>query len=314
MRWDTREEVVRTFAALWLKASVAIALGVGLPTDSSAETIKAPFDSYVCYDASMADCIVSVLNDPQPFFSAGRWKVDVDGTMIMMADASLSKSSNDKVQCTPRVGKGYAFKFNFLVKRQVVFFSPDLFLRFGEALQRLEQASLSCRQLADRYDLQIKKWAKEIDLESSHASVQAASAELEAFNWRLTVERESNYCYNLPTDVLIADCRRRAVMPTEASGSGATLTVGSIAASSKRRSVEIQLMLRAQERALAEFEFVSQAQDLSLSVETATRDVYRTMIAIDASVLNLNGDRFKRKAESNSQVERGAVVLTYRKR
>ena len=120
--------------------------------DKVERAIQAPFDSFVCFETSLANCAKRALGGNYAHLIDGpgspfSWKDESGGKVSTSTDGAVSCSLGGAVK-TPKVDVNLV--------RDVVYFSPVTLLQAKEAIEQLEIRRAGCARAINIYESQSK--------------------------------------------------------------------------------------------------------------------------------------------------------------
>ncbi|TCG08855.1 hypothetical protein BZM27_09395 [Paraburkholderia steynii] len=295
------KRILRSIAGIGLLVASACStlLMGGCAVFGIEKDVQAPFDAFVCFDASFNDCVKTInvgdINSP----------ISDDGTPIfdekfIVQDKDSAKeltSSDGKYRC--EYGKiRYIQKIDVTQRTLIVFVSPIVLNQIGESVLRLNRSRESCKRLIQTYEFQLDL----LKLQDSQAFYQVQVQYLSA-----QIENENLKAAKIGTGPLSGSTNPQIKQP------GIDEATVLLQARKSVTGFAEQIRNRYKTQTL-EVDFQKQFSDGQTLIDTQLREISRELFILDRSTRPLGPEIFHERDRyiTGSYVMQGTVVSSMR--
>jgi len=277
--------------------AIALLLSVPFMPGCVPRNIQAPFDGFVCYSQSFADCASNPrTKDLRRYYSQTFSKQQLVDDVNSFSAKDV-KTDDGKYTC--KMGSvPYEPKLNRSKVFDIVFVSPVLISQLGEQEVRLKRAREACTRTIKAYEFHR-------DL----ISVQDKAAKVNSATTKIAAEVEFN---RLTSENI-------AVRPlTEGEADALGLTRGTMLREAlkllRERGVDLNEEVRSKANIQTiEVEYEKLFDDANLLIEAQLRELGRQLFVLDRSVLSFEGTAKNVGYDNGSWVQKGTIVLEVKK-
>jgi hypothetical protein len=282
---------------------IAAIIAFGSLSGCATTKIQAPFDSFVCYSSSLANCLSAVQNGQLQGYVGAIRNHQKAGPIVGASPFLFDDPDANKTPLSTTDGKyecdygsvGYAQAIDPTKEAEAVFVSPTILRLLAEEHVRLIHSRKSCERLVQEYNYQIVV----VGLQDHLSVDQGAYAD---FNGAIDKERETN-----------ASVGARQLTAPELAKSGlsagTTLRDGVLLLRQDMTSTSVSLRndYKAQ---VVTVDFARRFDDANLAIDLQLREIARTLFLLDRSVpIQLPGHLLPGDYPNQSWIKQGTDTL-----
>jgi hypothetical protein len=269
--------------------------------------VQAPYDSYVCFDASFLQCLESAqVRHEYSLLRHAYGRVFVDGTVKIRDPGAntVTISTDKKYQCR-NSNVPYTQSIRQSELASVVFIPPALLNQIGEQMVQLDRLRRNCLRTMQAYNYQQKILPTQDAESAAQKSVQYLSA---------LVENE-NISPNASVNLTLSSTQitQYGLAPPPA---GQNLKLADALLAERNLSTQSADTLRTQAETQAiNVQYKQQFDDAQLAIDAQLRQLGSTLQALDGAVVMLpKAEAGQQYYTNGSWVQKGSVVLNLGKR